>query len=137
MIGKTLIEEFEYDPRSQDVQRLYFQRWGAEFIAGFGYGMHVGDFDQDALYDCMAKEPRAEGIFYKGTVDLTRSMMNGDPQLGMKALDTFVAFVVDTAIEHRGSDWKQKICPVMTEHAEKLASAGLMIKELTTKETTI
>ena len=62
--------------------------------------MHVGDFDQDMLYGCMAKEPRAEGVFYKGTVDLTRSLANDDPELGMKALDTFVAFVIDMAVEH-------------------------------------
>jgi hypothetical protein len=50
MIGKTLINEFDYDPRSQDTKKLYFQRWGAEFVAGFSYGMHVGDFDQEMLY---------------------------------------------------------------------------------------
>lgn len=53
----------------------------------------------------MAKEPRAEGIFYKGTVDMTRAMANDDPQLGMKALDTFIAFTVDFAMEHRGKKW--------------------------------
>jgi hypothetical protein len=132
MIGKTLIEEFDYDPRSQDVHRLYFQRWGAEFVAGFSYGMHVGDFDLEMLYDCMAKEPRAEGVFYKGTVDLTRSMMNNDPQLGMKALDTFVAFVIDFATEHKSHKRDIKICPALTEHKEKLANIYLLVKELFT-----
>jgi hypothetical protein len=64
----------------------------------------------------MQKEPRAEGIFYKGTVDLTRSMMNGDPKLGMKALDTFVAFVIDFAMEHQVGDRKVKLCPELTAH---------------------
>jgi uncharacterized protein YdgA (DUF945 family) len=103
--------------------------------------MHVGDPDQDELYACMAKEPRAEGVFYKGTVDLTRSMANNDPALGMKALDTFVAFVVDLATEHEGDikDWRhgKKLCPVLTEHKEKLLSVGIMIKELMNKDTTL
>lgn len=99
--------------------------------------MHVGDFDQETLYKCMAKEPRAEGVFYKGTVDLTRSMANGDPKLGIRALDTFVAFVVDLAIEHQGKDWKKKTCPIMTEHGEKLINIYAMIGELMKKETTI
>jgi len=113
MMGKTLIEEFKYDPRSQDETKLYFQRWGAEFTAGFAYGMHLGEVDVNSLYDCMAKEPRAEGVFYKATVDLTKSMMNDDPELGMRALDTLVVFVLDLGSEHIGGDWRKPLCPVL------------------------
>jgi len=63
--------------------------------------MHVGDLDQETLYQCTAKEPRAEGIFYKGTVDLTRAMAGeGDPDLAVKAIDTLIVYIFDMAGEH-------------------------------------
>jgi len=137
MLGKTLIEEFDYDPRSQDDSKLMFQRWGAEFIQGFAYGLKVGDLDQDQLYDCMAKEPRAEGIFYKATVDMTRSIYNNDPLKGIRALDEMVGFVIDMAVEHKGKNWQDKICPIMTLHQEKLSNIYAMIKEVMNKDDTI
>jgi len=99
--------------------------------------MKVGDFNQEELYKCMAMEPRAEGVFYKGTVDLTRAMANEDPDLAMKAFDTFIAFIVDMATEHVGKSWKEKLCPTMTAHPEKLINIGIMIKELMNKDLTL
>lgn len=85
----------------------------------------------------MAKEPRAEGVFYKAMVDLSRSMYDNEPEKGIRAFDTLIAFVVDMAIEHEGSDWKKKICPVLTENKDKLANVRGMIKEVMNPLTTI
>lgn len=68
----------------------------------------------------MQREPRAEGVFYKAMVDLTRSMQQNDPELGIRALDTCAAFVVDLATEHEGGDWNKRKCPELTKHKEKL-----------------
>jgi len=114
MIGKTLIEEFNVDPRSKDPAKLYFQRWGAEFAAGFAYGVKIGDLDQDELYKCMEREPRAEATFYKASVELTRSIYDNNPKKGMKAMDDLFRFIADMATEHDGKDWSKKICPILT-----------------------
>lgn len=99
--------------------------------------MHIGELDQDQLYDCMAKEPRAEGVFYKAMTDLTRSMYKNEPELGVRAFDTLIAFVVDLAIEHEGNDWNAKICPVLTENADALENVKKMIGEVINPELTV
>ena len=78
MIGKTLIEEYKVQPRTDDPAKLYFQRWGAEFAQGFAYGMKIGNLDQEKLYTCMKNEPRAEGIFYKAYTKLQRTVYEND-----------------------------------------------------------
>lgn len=85
----------------------------------------------------MAKEPRAEGIFYKAMTDLTRSIYANKPELGIRAFDTLVAFVVDLAIEHEGNDWNAKICPVLTENADALGDVKKMLKEVFNPDLTI
>lgn len=85
----------------------------------------------------MAKEPRAEGVFYKAMVDLQRSMYDNTPEKGIRAFDTLIVFVIDMAIEHNGNDWKSKICPVLTEHKDKLANVKGMIKEVMNPLTTV
>ena len=85
----------------------------------------------------MEREPRAEGVFYKAMVELTRSMVDNDPEKGIKAMDDMVGFVFDMAIEHKGKDWGDKICPIMTANEEKLGDIKKIVKELVNPMTTI
>ena len=60
MIGKCLIEDFGYSklPQDQENQGVgYFHQFGAQFAAGFIYGLDIDDIALGKLTDCMVKEP--------------------------------------------------------------------------------
>jgi len=63
--------------------------------------------------------------------------MNNKPELGKKAMSELVFFVLDMATEHKGGNWLDRKCPIMTAHEEKLGDIKKMIAEGMNPMTTI
>jgi uncharacterized protein YegJ (DUF2314 family) len=47
---------------------------GAEFAAGFFFGIRIGGFDEDMLFSCMQKEEGAYGIFYNADMEMKKAL---------------------------------------------------------------
>jgi hypothetical protein len=82
-----------------DPKKAYFQKMGAEFAAGFFFGINVNGFDEKMIYDCLTLEPTAEGIFYNADLELKKALQSGDPSMAIKGFDDMVRFIYDLAAE--------------------------------------
>ena len=112
-----------------DPKKVYFQKMGAEFASGFLFGIRIGGFNEDELYDCMLKEEKAYGIFLNADMEMKKAIQYSDNELAVKALEDMVRYIYDLA-EEKGTDGV-KICPSLTKDESKLNESKKIIRELT------
>ena len=105
-------EQEQEEKKNEDPKKVYFQKMAAEFASGFFFGIKVGGFDENDLYDCLQNETEAYDTFTVADNMMKQGMKgaNIDGDLVVGSLQFMSYFSYEMATEQNEN---KSSCPIL------------------------